>query len=279
MFDLLNQYLIRPPIYTAGESSFWVDEHISKKLLETHLDPEDELASRKPAFMKKSVRWIAEAMPPSTYPNLLDVGCGPGLYAQKFAKAGYTVTGIDFSRRSIEYARDAANKQGLPITYLHKNYLEWEEQNTYDAAAMIYCDYGALSTSNRKQLMGKVYGCLRPGGRFLLDVCSIKMYSEFEENKTWEMQEDGGFWSAEKYICLSANQKYEDYTTLNQYAVMTQKETKVYYIWNHCFTKDSLLDEAAGAGFKPIGFYNDVTGEPYTDDSRTIAVLLEKINP
>jgi 2-polyprenyl-3-methyl-5-hydroxy-6-metoxy-1,4-benzoquinol methylase len=276
MFSFINEYLKRPTIYTPSESNFWSDEYISKKLLEIHLNADLELASRNLDFIEDSVRWVSEVAPATNYPKLLDIGCGPGIYAERFAKIGYKVTGVDFSERSIKYARNVAREKGLPITYLFQNYLELNLQELYDFATMIYCDYGALSTENRKLLMGKIYDRLKPGGRFLLDVCSIKEYTDSEESQTWEVQEDGGFWSSEKYLCLNSNCKYQDYTTLMQAVVITQIETKVYYVWNHCFTPNSLICEAIEVGFKPIQLYNNVAGEPYTDDSNTIAILLEK---
>jgi SAM-dependent methyltransferase len=276
MFDLLSKCLEYPPIYTVGTSSFWIDEHISQNLLKMHLDPDEELASRKLDFIERSVDWIVKTISPVQYPKLLDIGCGPGLYTQRFAKNGYAVIGIDFSSRSIEYARNAAKEQNMNINYLHQDYLEWETQDSYDIATMIYCDYGALSTENRKNLMGKIHDRLRPGGRLLLDVSSINHYTNYKEEQTWEIQGEEGFWCKERCICLSANRKYQDYTTLEQYVVMTQAEIKTYYIWNHCFTKQTLTDEASEAGFRTIQVYSDVAGQPYAEDSGTIAILLEK---
>jgi 2-polyprenyl-3-methyl-5-hydroxy-6-metoxy-1,4-benzoquinol methylase len=276
MFNFLNECLKYPKIYTPSESNFWNDEYISKKLLEIHLNPDIELGSRKPDFIEKSVNWIGETISPTIYPKLLDVGCGPGIYSERFARIGYEVTGIDFSKRSIEYARNIAKELCLPITYLYQNYLELKLEESYDFATMIYCDYGALSNENRKLLMSKVYDRLKPGGKFLLDICSIKQYVDTDENQTWEIQEQDGFWSPEKYLCFNAYRKYPDYTTLCQAVVVTQNETKIYYIWNHCFTKDSLIEEATEAGFHPIQIYSDVAGNPYTDSSMTIAILLEK---
>lgn len=275
MFNFLNECLKHPKIYTPSASNFWKDEYISQKLLEIHLNPDLELASRKLDFIDKSVNWIRETVPPINYPKLLDIGCGPGIYAERFAKIGYEVTGVDFSKRSIEYARNIAKDQYLSITYLYQNYLELKLQDSYDFATMIYCDYGALSTENRELLMGKIYDRLKPGGKFLLDVSSIKQYDDLEESQTWEVQ-NGGFWSPEKYLCFNANCKYQDYTILSQYVVITQSETKIYYIWNHCFTKNSLIDEAIKAGFRPIQLYSDVAGQSYTEDNTTMAILLEK---
>ena len=124
MLEQLEKWLEPPEMDAAGDSVFWQDDYISKKLLDVHLDPHDDLASRKPGFMDRSAGWIGSLMPPALYPRLLDLGCGPGLYALRFAKTGYAVTGVDFSRRSVAYARDAAKTQGLAIDYICEDYLK-----------------------------------------------------------------------------------------------------------------------------------------------------------
>ena len=50
--------------------------------------------------------------------KILDLGCGPGLYASRLARLGHRVTGIDFSPASIRYARQQAEKAGLSCTYI-----------------------------------------------------------------------------------------------------------------------------------------------------------------
>ena len=39
--------------------------------------------------------------------RILDVGCGPGLYAKHLASSGFAVTGIDLSNRQLELAQNA----------------------------------------------------------------------------------------------------------------------------------------------------------------------------
>ncbi len=51
----------------------------------------------------------------------------------------------------------------------------------FDLATLIYCDYGALSTENRRLLMEKIYDSLRPGGKLILDVFTINKYNNFEK--------------------------------------------------------------------------------------------------
>lgn len=80
--------LRKPSIYTKSTAEFWNDEYISKQMLKAHLDPDFDGASRKLDFIEKSVAWITEQIPPADYPLLLDVGCGPGIYAERFAQRG-----------------------------------------------------------------------------------------------------------------------------------------------------------------------------------------------
>lgn len=170
MLEHVRMALKKPLLYAKSESAFWDDEYISKQMLKAHLNPELEGASRKLDFIERSVVWIKELVNPISYPMLLDIGCGPGIYAERFVKEGYQVTGIDFSRKSIDYARRNALLQGLNITYLFQDYLEMDLENNFDFVTMIYCDYGALSKSDRQVVMRNVYRHLKSGGKFLLDV-------------------------------------------------------------------------------------------------------------
>ncbi|HCU2749295.1 TPA: class I SAM-dependent methyltransferase [Clostridioides difficile] len=269
-------YLERPELYKQSEINFWDDEYISEQLLKAHLDTNFEGASRNFNFIEDSVNWIVTVANPVNYPKLLDLGCGPGLYAEKFAQKGYKVTGIDFSKRSINYAQNRNKETNLNINYLFQSYLNMNYNEEFDLATLIYCDYGALSTENRRLLMEKIYDSLKPGGKLILDVFTINKYNNFEEIKYWEINEDGGFWSNEKYMCLQDNCKYNDYNTLEQTLVITEKDENVFYVCNHYFSKESFLLEVENIGFKSVEFFSNVKGEAYSDDSMTMGLVLQK---
>lgn len=276
MFKSISKALKKPPLYKKTEVEFWNDEHISKQMLKAHLDPDFEGASRKLEFIEKSAAWIKEMVPSSSYPLLLDVGCGPGIYAEKFTKNGYQVTGVDFSKRSIGYAQNASKKQGLDITYLFQDYLNMNLNKVFDFSTMIYCDYGALSAADRQIVMKTIYQHLRPGGKFLLDVFSMAKYNAFEEKQTWEICHNGGFWSEDEYIALTGCYRYSDHVTLEQISIISDNETNTYYLWDTCFTKEILMKEAKEAGFQVCEVFGDVAGSTYHESNLTIAILLEK---
>lgn len=276
MMKELFKYLRKPDLYAESTSKFWDDEHISKGMLEAHLHPKWEAASRGHDFIDKSVEWI-ENIIPSFNKNLLDLGCGPGLYAERLYEKGYEVTGIDFSKRSIEYAKDKASQKNQNINYIYKNYLEINYKNKFDIVTLIYCDFVVLSDNNREILLKKVYNSLKSGGKFVFDVFTSKEFENKTESNTWYISEEGGFWKPDKHLCLQSHFIYEGGVRLDQ-NVIIDKDGKVDIIrnWYKEFTKDAITCEVKEAGFKQIDIYSDVTGTPYSDESKTICIVAEK---
>lgn len=276
MLKALTPLLEKPAPYATSGVPFWDDDHISLQMLHAHLDPEFEGASRKHTFIDQSVSWIRHMLPAEQYPALLDLGCGPGLYGERFCRAGYRVTGVDLSRRSIAYAQDSAARQGLDIAYLRQNYLSLALDQQFDLAVMIYCDYGVLSPGDRALLLQAVYRHLRPGGKFLLDVFSQAGWEGLQETQTWESCPEGGFWSPEPYLALNSLHKYPGQAALSQTIVVTSAAAVRYCLWDTYFSPAALEEEARQAGLHLDGLFADVAGAPYRPDSPTLAAVLEK---
>lgn len=276
MFNELKKYTIKPRLYAPSTNNFWDDEHISKGLLEAHLNPKRDAATRNHEFLDQSVCWLRKIAPPSQYKFLLDLGCGPGLYAERFSSAGYDVTGVDFSKRSIEYAKKQTLLKKSNIEYHCQNYLTIDYMEQFDVVTLIYCDYGALSITERRILLKKVYQALRPNGKFIFDVFTPRMRKN--ESRSWHYYEKGGFWSEKPHICLESVYQYddEDNTELRQFVVITEETVKCYNIWDHFFTKEKLLSEVQPTGFKAFEFYGDVAGKEFSDTGETICVVCTK---
>lgn len=132
------QIISRPPrLYEKGNASMWEDDHISRHLLEIHLNQDTDAASRKRPAIQKTVQWIESHLHGSDT-HILDLGCGPGLYCELLAEHGHQVTGVDFSKRSIAYAKQEAAAKHLNIEYLHQNYLNLQFESQFDLVMMIF---------------------------------------------------------------------------------------------------------------------------------------------
>lgn len=107
----------------------WTDPYISRQLLDIHLNPDLDLASRKMNTIETTIEWILYRSG-KDHLNILDLGCGPGLYSQRLSQKGHHVTGIDFSATSIMHAASAAKENRLDIEYRQQDYLELADRET-----------------------------------------------------------------------------------------------------------------------------------------------------
>ena len=273
MFTELNKFLAKPELYAVGTHSVWTDEYVSAQMLEAHLNPQWDAATRRFEFIDRSVEWIARLMPPERFPRLLDLGCGPGLYAERFCKAGYEVVGVDFSERSIEYARRQAEGNNK-IEYFCTDYLTLDYAEQFDIVTLIYCDYAVLSREDRRLLVDKVLAALKPGGRFVIDVFTQVMRKP--EGRVWRHSEGGGFFSGEPHICLESVWQYEEDVELRQSIVLTRNEVKCYNVWDEFFTCEKLTKEIMSSGFGEFEIYGDIAGAAYADGGETICGVFVK---
>ena len=278
MFDELAKINSCPSpfqYYTADE--LWTDEHTSKKMLEYHLNDFVDLSSRKKSFIDRSVQWIVSHFGVDSATSIADFGCGPGLYTTQFAKKNASVTGIDFSERSIRYAKEVAEQKELSINYVQQNYLEYETEERYDLITMIFCDFCALSPTQRKTLLSKFHELLKPEGAVLLDVHSLNVFDSREEVATYEYNQLDHFWSSDNYYGFLNTFKYqEEKVTLDKYTIIEKARTRVVYNWLQYFSRDSLREELEESGFKIEEFYSDVAGSAFSPESPDIAVVARK---
>jgi 2-polyprenyl-3-methyl-5-hydroxy-6-metoxy-1,4-benzoquinol methylase len=278
MFKELKEINSRPApfeFYTADE--LWANEHTAQQMLQYHLNEAIDVSSRNIQFIDRSVEWIVSRFGINDIFEVADFGCGPGLYAKRIAERGAKVTGIDFSKNSLRYAKGVASQEGLDIDYIHANYLDFETTKKFDLIIMIMCDFCALSPAQRKTLLAKFASFLKPGGAVLLDVYSLNVFNQKEESATYELNQLNGFWSPEDYYCFVNIFKYEEEKViLDKYTIIEESRTRVVYNWLQHFSKDSLQDEFTANGFRVEEIYSDVAGTPFSPDSTEIAIVAKK---
>ncbi|MFN8411392.1 MAG: class I SAM-dependent methyltransferase [Anaerolineales bacterium] len=267
----------KPAPFTPGEALFWDDPHISTQMLSAHLDTENDLASRRPEIIDRSVRWIIESLNLHPKDKVLDLGCGPGLYASRFAQMGIDVTGIDYSKRSIEYATNFAREQNLNIKYRYQNYLELTDVEQYDVALLIYGDFCPLSPEQRAQLLHNVHRALKPKGHFVFDVSTRNHRKHHTTVHGWEVVESG-FWKSEPHLLLEQGFDYPEQSIyLNQTITLEGNgKLSVYRRWFQDYTPETISKELETGGFLIKSIWSDLTGKSYKEDTEWIGVIVQK---
>lgn len=273
--DVLERALARPEPFAAHDAPFWDDPHIARGMLAAHLDPGTDAASRRPEVIARTVAHLAAVLPVREGTRLLDLGCGPGLYASAFARLGAAVTGMDLSAGSLAHAVNAARLAGLAIDYRRGDYTAGPLGGPFDAAVMIYLDFGVLPEAPRDRLLDAVRGALQPGGAFVFDVHGPARPRPPDASITVE-REDGGFWRAGPHLVVETSYRYGRDLDLSQYAIVADGTITTYRVWDHAYSVTGLRTLLARHGLRVEAVWSDLAGAPYRRASPTLGVLARR---
>ncbi len=276
MFSMMNWIKeIECPEPFAPSASIWTDPHISKQMLAAHLSPDTDAASYKPETIKAICEHLSRVMGLKPGAAIVDLGCGPGLYAKEFTGLGYTVTGIDLSENSIRYAREL--NAGRQAVFVNASYVKPFGENCFEAAVMISKDYGVLSPENRQTLLSNIHAALKPGGYFALDIHSLHDFARKQQSAApyWEAAESG-FFRPHPHVTLSKTYFYPELSvSCDMHAVM-DSELTVYRVWQTYFSPETIREEFKQGGFAMKAVWGNLKGDPLEDESMVIGVLCRK---
>lgn len=270
----LLTYTKKPAPFAPGDSTIWTDAHVAKSLLASHLNPIEGGASRIHTDIDRSATWITEISSLEPKARILDLGCGPGLYAERWARRGFEVTGIDFSENSIAHAKISASSKSLAIDYRCGSYLETAFPDHQDLITLIYCDFGILSFEKRARLLRSIRQALAPCGRFVFDVFTPHQAHNISLDPICFRGHDG-FWSSEEHIVLNQNWIFEDLNLECSQNVLEQQNgnRKVFRRWGQMFTHEMISEELANAKLKAEYSYSNLFGAPLTPESPTLGIV------
>lgn len=265
LWAFLERINERPEVFSRfTTNALWSSPAISEMLLRFHLDGEVDVASRRSESIAASLAWIGRTFGPGPGTRVLDLGCGPGLYALELARGGASVTGVDISPRSIDHARDRAREAGVPVDYVVADYLDWEPEGRFDLILLIMCDYCAFSPAQRAQLLERVARWLEPGGAFLFDVYSLAAYETWDEQIAYGPGLMDGFWSAGPYHGFLNTFRYDEVAVvLERYTIVEPDRVTEHFDWFAHFDVAGLTAEVEAAGLVVDAVLGDVTGEPF----------------
>ncbi len=193
----------KPEPWVGGGNLPWDDEAFSRRMLREHLDESHGAASRVRAEREMQLGWIWEKLGLAQGQALLDVTCGPGLYAVPLAQRGLDVLGVDFGPAAIAYARELAEQEGVEARcrFVQADVREAAfGEDAYDAALFLYGQAAVFERSEARTLLGKIARALRPGGRLCLDLLDQKRVDKQES--TWWYADDRGLWGEGPFLSL-----------------------------------------------------------------------------
>lgn len=194
--------------WAYGGNLPWNEPEFSRRMLREHLDESHAAATRTTPERQHQLAWLWDKLSLQPGHHLLDLTCGPGLYAVELAKRDCQITGVDFSPAAIEYARNLAQQASVvpQCTFVEQDIRTWLAEavatttEKYDAAAILYGQLAVFPRSEAETILRQVAQLLKPGARLCLELLDAERVDK--KNSTWWFTDETGLWGESPFLHL-----------------------------------------------------------------------------
>lgn len=270
----------KPQLWEKGGNLPWSDPDFSQRMLQEHLDKSHGAASRAPYERTWQVKWLWEKLALQPGHKLLDLTCGPGLYAVDFAKRGCSVLGIDFAPAAIDYARHwaATNKVTDRCQFVQQDVLDWvADGSLYDAALFLYGQLAVFPPEKAQQLLHKTAASLRPGGKLCVELLDPELADKQRGN--WWFTDHQGLWGNSPFLHLG--ERFWDeasQTTTDRFIIIHLEtgETEEITLCDQLYAPAQMEKMMHQAGLEQVQLFPGWDGGPLYDAPEWLVYVATK---
>jgi SAM-dependent methyltransferase len=134
---------------------------------------EDLYFARHPLFRKDAIEVDARFVEPG---RIIDLGCGTGRHALRFARRGFSSVAVELSQAMLEQVGLKAGALGVHVDRVKLNlcHLGCFPDGSFDYALSMFSTLGMIRTPAARRLaLAEASRILRPGGRLALHLHNI----------------------------------------------------------------------------------------------------------
>lgn len=269
-----------PPLWQNGGNLPWNDPDFSARMLREHLDESHGAATRQAAERAVQLDWLWERLALSLGGRVIDLTCGPGLYATALARRGARVTGVDFSPASIAYARQLALDEGVGdlCTFVEADLRAWEpEPGAFDAAIFLYGQLAVFPRNEAVTLLRKAAAALRPGGRLCVELLNPARVDK--QDSSWWFTDDTGLWGGRPFLHLGERRwNAAEQASIERYFILHLESGAMDEITlcDQTYEVDEMAAMMRTAGFAKVTSYSGWDGLPLYDAGEWEVYLAER---
>jgi SAM-dependent methyltransferase len=202
--------------------------------------------------------------------KILDLCCGPGRHALEFARRGFSVTGVDRTRKYLEEARRRVEKEKLKLELVQKDMRRFRRPGRFDAALNLFTSFGFFEDQKDDQLMvSNVYDSLKDGGVFVIDMMGKEILARIFRERDW--QETNGA------IMLEERKVSKGWTWMeNRWIMIKDGKTREFRFSHRPYSAAELTRLMADCGFAETKVYGSLAGTPYDHQAKRLVVVARK---
>ena len=276
----------QPPPPPHGAANFpWDDPDFSERMLREHLDQSHGAASRPKVEILRLVDWLWDKLSLREGSRVLDVTCGPGLYAVELARRGCVVHGMDFSPSAIRFAQQLAADEGVTdrCSFQLRDVLTMGAPRAhFDAVLFLYGELATFSPNEAANLLRLCADALHPpsqqaGGRLVVELLGYEHVDK--EDSTWWFADDSGLWGDAPFLHLGERHWYaEQNLSLEQFHIINLETGELYQytLSDQAYGAQTVVSMMRQAGFRHVEVCPAWGGLELADAKEWVVYVAEK---
>ncbi|MBT3283539.1 class I SAM-dependent methyltransferase [Candidatus Bathyarchaeota archaeon] len=268
---------MQPEPWAEGEKIPWDEPGFSGRMLKYHLSQDHDMASRRFKIIDMHVSFIDGLVEGPR--KVLDLACGPGLYASRFTSLGYKVRGIDFGPASIEYARGQAEKSGQEIDYVLEDMRTADYGEGYGLVLFVFGEFNVFRRGDIAAVLRKAYDSLAEGGVFVTEPHTFDAVKAIgEAPKSWYSGEGELFMEGPHLALMECFWNEEQRVAINRYIILDAETSEVtlHSSTMPAYTNDEYVKLFKEAGFSEVDFHDSLTGEDEGRNDELLVIVARK---
>jgi len=276
-FVVLVHLLNRPPMRPGEARLPWDDRDFSARMLAEHLDDRHDLASRRLSTIDSHVSWLRTLLPDGSH-RVLDLGCGPGLYLERFAADGWACVGVDVSPAAIDYADSRAAEFGWPCEYVLADFRSVEIDGEFDLALCVFGELSTIPMGDVQAVFDRIAQLLQPSGRVVIELSTrAGVRGKGSRPSIW-YPANGGLFAEGAHLVLTENAWFEqDDASVQRWWILEPDSTQPRMLGSTTWWHGGGIDAAlARSGFTIEQRCGDLSGNPASDGDDFETLVLRR---
>lgn len=198
--------------------------------------------------------------------SVLDVPCGFGRIAFLLAQKGMNVTGLEFNKYVLEFAKQKVKDSNLKINYVEEDMRNFSYRNKFDAVICWFGSFGYFSDEDNEKFIKASARSLKKGGRFLIDTHTLEtiipIFQAVSKNRYGKIP-----LKEERHLDLETSRINVKWT------LGKESQSSSIRLYGYKELKELL----ARNGFGKFKAYGSIKGEKFEFGSKRLILVCEKL--
>ena len=201
--------------------------------------------------------------------KILDLACGHGRHANRLAKLGHKVMGVDITQGFLENAKNDAKKNGVWVKYIQKDMREISFEEEFDRVVLLFGSLGYFEDSENLKVVKNVVSALKQGGLFCFDILNWDVF--LKNLLPYIVVEKGNDLMVDRITFDSVTGQ-----VYNRRIVLRNGKRKDKPFFVRLYNPTEIRNLLNRAGLEIYRMYGDWEASPFTSDSRRMIIIAKK---